>query len=138
MDAFKLDRFIAAQAPVIDTVRRELADGHKRSHWMWFIFPQIQGLGFSAMSQRYAISGLEEAKAYLAHPVLGRRLRECTRLALQSGNSALDIFGPIDARKLSSSLTLFAAASDDPLFAQALAQFFNGEQDDATLAKLTV
>lgn len=137
MDAFHLERFTAAQAPVIDTARRELADGHKRSHWMWFIFPQIAGLGFSAMSQRYALSGLDEAKAYLAHPVLGRRLRECTRLALQSGHSALDIFGPIDERKLRSSLTLFAAASDDPLFPNALAQFFGGERDDATLAKLT-
>jgi uncharacterized protein (DUF1810 family) len=104
---------------------------------MWFIFPQIAGLGFSAMSQRYAISGLDEARAYLAHPVLGQRLRECTRLALQSGNSALDIFGPIDAQKLRSCLTLFAAASDDPVFTLALAQFFNDEQDDATLAKLT-
>lgn len=138
MNEFHLERFIAAQAPVIDTVRRELADGRKRSHWMWFIFPQIEGLGFSAMSQRYAISGLEEAKAYLAHPVLGRRLRECTRLALQSGNSALDIFAPIDAQKLRSCLTLFAAASDDPIFPLALAQFFGGERDDATLAKLTV
>ncbi|MBB5373464.1 DUF1810 domain-containing protein [Acidocella aromatica] len=137
MDAFKLDRFTAAQAPVIDIIRRELADGRKRSHWMWFIFPQIEGLGFSAMSQRYAISGLEEAKAYLAHPVLGRRLLECTRLAMQSGNSALDIFGPIDAQKLRSCLTLFAAASDDPVFPLALAQFFNGERDDATLTKLT-
>lgn len=136
MDEFNLERFVSAQAPVYATVRQELAAGHKSTHWMWFIFPQIAGLGFSAMSQRYAISGLDEARAYLAHPVLGPRFKECTSLAMASGHTALDIFGPIDARKLHSSLTLFASAGKAPLFIQALEQFFGGEWDEATLTQL--
>jgi len=136
MDEFNLERFVSAQAPVYAAVQQELAAGHKRTHWMWFVFPQIAGLGFSAMSQRYAISRLNEARAYLAHPVLGPRLRECTSLAMESGCSALEIFGPIDAQKFHSCLTLFAAAGDDPLFIQALDQFFGGEQDEATLTQL--
>ncbi|MCB5944500.1 DUF1810 domain-containing protein [Acidocella sp. KAb 2-4] len=137
MDPFNLARFLAAQAPVLPAVRAELAAGHKRTHWMWFIFPQLAGLGASAMSQRYAISGLAEARAYLAHPQLGQRLLDCTRLAMQSGRPALDIFGPIDEQKLRSCLTLFAAASAEPLFTQALAQFFGGAPDQATLVRLS-
>ncbi len=136
MDEFNLERFVSAQAPVYGSVQQELAAGHKSTHWMWFIFPQIAGLGFSAMSQRYAISRLDEARAYLAHPVLGPRLRECASLALDSGHTALDIFGPIDAQKLRSCLTLFAAAGDDPLFIEALEKFFGGERDEATLTQL--
>jgi uncharacterized protein (DUF1810 family) len=135
-DSWGLGRFCAAQDPVIDTVRAELAAGRKRSHWMWFIFPQINGLGLSAMSQRYAIADLAEARAYLAHPVLGPRLRDCTRLAMSSGRTALEIFGPVDAQKLLSCLTLFSTAGSEPLFVQALGQFFNGRYDQATMAIL--
>jgi uncharacterized protein (DUF1810 family) len=135
-DFWDLERFCTAQAPVIDTVRAELAAGAKRSHWMWFIFPQIAGLGLSAMSQRYAINGVAEARAYLAHPILGPTLRDCTSLAMSSGRTALEIFGPVDAQKLLSCLTLFGAAGGEPVFAQALAQFFNGRYDQATMAIL--
>ncbi len=136
MDEFNLERFVSAQDPVYAAVEQELAAGHKRTHWMWFIFPQIAGLGFSAMSQRYAISGLDEARAYLAHPVLRPRLKECVSLATASGHTALDIFGPTDAQKLHSSLTLFASAGKNPLFVQALEHFFGGEWDEATLTQL--
>src|SRR5580692_6153851 len=109
-DAFDLERFVTAQAPVIDRVRAELRAGSKRSHWMWFVFPQIAGLGSSAMAQRYAIASLDEAGAYLAHPVLGPRLRDCTALALDvAGRTAHQIFGNPDDLKFHSSLTLFAA-----------------------------
>ena len=135
-DSWGLERFCTAQNPVIETVRDELASGSKRTHWMWFIFPQIAGLGLSTMSQRYAISGLAEARAYLAHPILGPRLHDCTSLAVSSGRTALEIFGPVDAQKFLSSLTLFSAAGGGPLFAQALAQFFNGRYDQATMAIL--
>lgn len=131
-----LERFRAAQDPVIDEVRAELADGHKRTHWMWFIFPQITGLGLSALSQQYAITSLAEARAYLAHPVLGRRLRDCTALAMQSRRSALEIFGPVDAQKFLSCLTLFTHAGDEPVIRNALAQFFDGWYDQATLTLL--
>ena len=105
-DPFNLERFLDAQAPVYDQVRRELEVGRKQSHWMWFIFPQIAGLGQSPMSVRFAIASLDEAKAYLAHPVLGARLRECVRLTLDvEGKTAAQIFGPIDEMKLRSSLT---------------------------------
>ena len=136
MDEFNLERFVSAQAPVYAAVQQELAAGYKRTHWMWFIFPQIAGLGFSAMSKRYAISGLDEARAYLAHPALGPRLKECISLAMNSGHAALDVFGPTDAQKLHSSLTLFASARKDPLFIQALEHFFGGEWDEATLTQL--
>jgi uncharacterized protein (DUF1810 family) len=135
-DIWGLGRFTTAQAPVIDTVRAELAAGSKRTHWMWFIFPQIAGLGLSAMSQRYAITNLAEARAFLAHPILGPRLRDCTELATSSGRTALEIFGPVDAQKLLSCLTLFAAAGNEPVFTRALAQFFNGRYDQATMAIL--
>jgi uncharacterized protein (DUF1810 family) len=132
-DDHGLERFVTAQAPVIDNVRAELAAGQKRSHWMWFIFPQIAGLGLSAMSQRYAIANLAEASAYLAHPVLGPRLRECVQLAMSARRPALSIFGLVDMQKFSSCLTLFALASGEPLFTDALAQFFGGEHDQGTM-----
>src|SRR5918996_1049516 len=117
-DPYRLSRFIEAQEPVYETVLRELEHGRKESHWMWFIFPQIAGLGHSAMAQRYAISSLDEAKAYLSHPILGPRLRECTRLVVQvDGKSAYEILGSPDDMKFHSCLTLFArAAPDEVLF----------------------
>ena len=135
-DDHNLERFHTAQDPIIDNVRAELAAGNKTTHWMWFIFPQIAGLGLSTMSQRYAITSLGEARAYLAHPVLGPRLAECTQLALSSGRPALEIFGPVDAQKFLSCLTLFATANGHAIFAEALARFFNGRPDQATLAIL--
>lgn len=135
-DDYNLERFCAAQDLVIDNVRAELSAGRKTTHWMWYVFPQIAGLGLSTMSQRYAISGLAEARAYLAHPVLGPRLRECTALAMSSGRTALEIFGPVDAQKLVSCLTLFTHAGDEPVIRQALQQFFNGWYDQATMSIL--
>jgi uncharacterized protein (DUF1810 family) len=136
-DPFNLERFVAAQARVYADVVRELADGEKRSHWMWFIFPQIAGLGLSPTSVFYAISSLDEAKAYLAHPVLGPRLVDCARLVLTSEGRTVDqIFGAVDAMKFRSSMTLFARA--DPgasVFADCLDAFFAGRPDEATLAK---
>ena len=133
-----LGRFVAAQQPVYDTVRAELRRGRKENHWMWFVFPQIAGLGRSAKAQRYAIRSLAEAQAYLAHPVLGARLRECVELLLRaSDRSAENIFGAVDSTKLRSSLTLFAeAAPEKPLFRQALETFFQGEPDPLTLRLL--
>ncbi|WP_363238444.1 DUF1810 domain-containing protein [Acidocella sp.] len=132
-----MERFVAAQAPLWPGVRAELAAGTKRTHWMWFIFPQIAGLGHSPMSQTYAISGAAEARAYLAHPLLGPRLREATALALtHAAQPAALVFGAVDAAKFRSCLTLFATVSGDPLFTQALAQFFGGAADEATLARL--
>jgi uncharacterized protein (DUF1810 family) len=135
---YDLQRFLDAQAPVIDAVRAELARGRKTSHWMWFVFPQIDGLGYSAMARRYAISSLDEARAYAAHPVLGARLRECTQLAVAAGErAAREIFGTPDDLKFHSSMTLFAhAAPDEALFRRALAKFFAGRDDEATLARL--
>ena len=137
-DPFNLERFVDAQAPVYDQVRRELMAGRKQSHWMWFIFPQIAGLGQSPMSIRFAIASLDEAKAYLAHPVLGPRLRECARLALAvESKTARDIFGSIDEVKFRSSMTLFArAAPDEGLFQRCIDKYFAGGSDPATLAKL--
>jgi uncharacterized protein (DUF1810 family) len=137
-DPFDLERFVDAQAPVYDEVRRELKVGRKQSHWMWFIFPQIAGLGQSPMSIRFAIASLNEAKAYLAHPVLGLRLRECARLTLDvEGGSARDIFGPIDEMKFRSSMTLFAhAAPDEELFQRCIDKYFAGSPDPATTARL--
>jgi len=136
MARFNLEHFVSAQTPVIAEARRELAAGRKHTHWMWFIFPQIAGLGLSPMSRQYALSGLDEARAYLAHPILGPRLRECLTLAMAANRPALEIFGAVDAQKLRSCLTLFAAAGADPLFPQALAQFFGGTADPATLTRL--
>jgi uncharacterized protein (DUF1810 family) len=137
-DPFDLQRFVEAQAPVYDEVRRELKAGRKQSHWMWFIFPQIAGLGQSPMSIRFAIASLDEAKAYLAHPILGARLRECAGLTLDvEGRSARDIFGSIDEMKFRSSMTLFAqAAPDEDLFQRCLDKYFAGGRDPATLARL--
>jgi uncharacterized protein (DUF1810 family) len=136
--AYDLERFLAAQEPVYQRVLDEIRSGRKVSHWMWFIFPQVAGLGSSSTSQRYAIASLHEARAYLAHPVLGARLRECTGLLLEgAGGSAEAIFGPIDARKLRSSMTLFQrAAPEDALFGQVLERFYGGIADEATDALL--
>jgi uncharacterized protein (DUF1810 family) len=133
-DSFDLERFVRAQDPVYVDVLAELARGRKQSHWMWFVFPQIAGLGLSAMSQRYAIGSRAEAKAYLAHPVLGARLIECTRLVLAvQGRSINAILGQPDDAKFRSSMTLFGAVSDEPVFGEALARYFAGERDAATL-----
>jgi uncharacterized protein (DUF1810 family) len=136
--ADSLQRFVAAQAPVYDDVIAELRRGRKTSHWMWFVFPQIAGLGHSEMSRRYAIASLDEARAYVADPVLGARLRECTQALLEApaGRSAQDIFGSIDALKLRSSMTLFhRAAPDEALFAQVLDRHY-GSPDPETDALL--
>jgi uncharacterized protein (DUF1810 family) len=137
-DAFDLQRFVGAQAPVIDTVRQELAAGRKQSHWMWFVFPQLAGLGRSPTAQHFALRSLAEAEAYLRHPVLGPRLVECTSLAAAvEGRSAHDIFGSPDDLKFRSSLTLFArTAGAPPIFAAALQKFFEGRPDPATLELL--
>jgi uncharacterized protein (DUF1810 family) len=133
-----LGRFRAAQEPVYSEVVDELRRGRKTSHWIWFIFPQIAGLGFSGMSQRYAIKSLAEARAYLADAVLGTRLRECAGLVLTAkGRSAEEILGPTDAMKLRSSMTLFhRAAPDEPLFSDVLDRYFGGVADEATDARL--
>ncbi len=132
-----LERFVAAQATVWAQVVAELAAGAKRSHWMWFVFPQVAGLGGSAMAVRYAISSLAEAQAYLAHPLLGARLREATGLMLRhAGTPPEAVLGGIDAMKFRSSMTLFEAASAEALFGQALDAFFGGERDARTLALL--
>jgi uncharacterized protein (DUF1810 family) len=139
-DPYRLERFAAAQDQrgVYQRAVAELRDGQKASHWMWFVFPQLAGLGSSAMAREYAISGLDEARAYLKHPVLGPRLIECSRIvAAASGKTADDIFGYVDAMKLRSSMTLFAAAApDEPVFAEVLATYFGGERDEATLTRL--
>jgi uncharacterized protein (DUF1810 family) len=135
---FDLERFVRAQEPIYDAVRAELRAGRKRSHWIWFIFPQIAGLGHSTMAHHYAISSLDEALAYLAHPVLGPRLRECSALAAAvEGRSVEEIFGYPDDMKFRSSMTLFAqAAPDDPVFKACLAKYFGGVPDAATLQRL--
>ncbi|AWL96412.1 MULTISPECIES: DUF1810 domain-containing protein [Bradyrhizobium] len=137
-DPFDLERFVTAQNTVFRDVQGELARGRKQTHWMWFVFPQIAGLGFSAMSQRYAIGSRAEAKAYLAHPVLGPRLVECTRLVLAvDGRTINAILGAPDDAKFRSSMTLFGAVSDEPVFGEALARYFAGERDAATLEILS-
>lgn len=137
-DPFGLDRFVQAQNPVYRDVQGELTRGRKQSHWMWFIFPQVAGLGFSTMSQRYAIGSRAEAEAYLAHPVLGPRLIECTKLVLAvEGRSINAILGAPDDSKFRSSMTLFGAVSDEPVFGEALARYFSGERDGATLEILS-
>jgi uncharacterized protein (DUF1810 family) len=132
-----LDRFVAAQDGVYPQALAELERAAKRGHWMWFIFPQIAGLGQSAMARTYAIAGANEARAYLAHPVLGPRLIEVTQTVTAAPGSAEAILGGIDAVKLRSSMTLFAAVAEDPLpFRVALDRFFGGEDDRATLDML--
>jgi uncharacterized protein (DUF1810 family) len=137
-DPHDLQRFLDAQDPVIERVRAELARGRKASHWMWFIFPQIAGLGRSATSERYAIASLDEARAYLADPVLGPRLRECVRLVnAVEGRPIGQILGFPDDLKFRSSMTLFArAAPAEQVFRDALERYFSGEEDPATLERL--
>ena len=137
-DGFDLGRFEAAQAPVMTQVMRELRAGDKRSHWMWFVFPQLAGLGHSPMAQRYAISSLDEARAYLAHSVLGPHLVECTGLVnAVEGRSVHAIFGSPDDMKFRSSMTLFArAAPDEPVFRTALDRYFGGGEDPRTVELL--
>lgn len=131
-----LERFVRAQdeGGTYDQALRELRGGRKTSHWMWFVFPQVEGLGRSSVARTYAIAGLAEARAYLDHPVLGQRLLECCRTLLGiDGSSAVEVFGSVDAMKLRSSMTLFARADpDEPLFAQVLDRYFGGEPDEAT------
>ena len=133
-----LDRFVAAQAPVIDRVQAELRAGRKESHWMWFVFPQLAGLGRSDMAQFYAIADLDEARRYLAHDILGPRLVDCTRIVnAVTGRTAHEIFGSPDDLKFRSSMTLFMQPAGAPaLFAAALDKYFAGEPDRATLALL--
>ena len=128
-DPHDLARFVAAQDAVIDAVRRELCDGRKRTHWMWFVFPQVAGLGSSPTARRYAIGSLAEARAYLAHPLLGPRLRECCALVMRHrGADASNIVGSLDALKLRSSMTLFAGIAEDAeAFDAVLDAFFGGE-----------
>lgn len=138
-DPFGLSRFVDAQATIYDRALAELRAGAKRSHWMWFVFPQLEGLGRSPTARFYAISGREEARAYLAHHLLGARLRECTQamLALAGERTPLDILGPVDALKFRSSMTLFEAAADNPApFSAALDRLCDGERDRATLDRL--
>jgi uncharacterized protein (DUF1810 family) len=137
-DPYKLQRFVDAQHTVFDTACAELREGKKRSHWMWFIFPQIKGLGHSEMAREFAISSLEEARAYLEHPVLGPRLRECSRLVADVvGRTIEEIFGYPDDMKFRSSMTLFAqAAPDNEVFLICLQKYFSGVPDPSTLAQL--
>jgi uncharacterized protein (DUF1810 family) len=137
-DSFDLERFIDAQAPVYAHVVAELRAGQKQSHWMWFIFPQIAGLGHSAMAQRYAIASREEARSYLAHPILGPRLRDCTRLVNGIQDRTIEqILGPPDDLKFHSSMTLFAqVAAGNGEFSAALRKYYGGRLDQATLDRL--
>lgn len=136
MSGMTLQRFLDAQQGVYDRALEELRAGRKRTHWMWFVFPQIAGLGRSELATFYALEGLDEARAYLEHPVLGRRLRDCTEAVLPwAGTLSFEsIFGPIDALKFASSMTLFEAAGGPPCFAQALESLCGGERDQRTLA----
>jgi len=138
MASDRFNDFLAAQDRVYDDVSRELAAGEKQTHWMWFVFPQLAGLGSSEMAQKFAIHSLDEARRYLAHPALGERLRECTRLVLAVPDRTIDqIFGYPDNLKFHSSMTLFAAAApQEPLFTSALDKYFGGESDEQTLKLL--
>jgi uncharacterized protein (DUF1810 family) len=133
-DPYNLQRFVDAQAPVIDRVRDELAQGRKRSHWMWFVFPQIAGLGRSATAQRYALTSLQEARAYGEHPLLGARLLECAGVLMELvDRTASEIFGPVDSIKLRSSMTLFMRAMpEEPIFGEVLTRYFEGMPDTET------
>ncbi|HHY49683.1 MAG TPA: DUF1810 domain-containing protein [Alphaproteobacteria bacterium] len=132
------EHFVTAQNAVWPDVVAELRAGRKASHWMWFVFPQLRGLGHSERAQRYGLAGLAEAQDYLAHPVLGPRLRECTGLVLASeGRTAAELFGPVDALKFRSSMTLFKhAAPEESRWRDALARFYGGEEDPLTLRLL--
>jgi uncharacterized protein (DUF1810 family) len=137
-DPFGLQRFVDAQAQTYEQALHELRDGEKRTHWMWFVFPQLTGLGSSGMAKRFAISGLEEARAYAAHPTLGRRLVESARALTDLDTAdAVQVLGPVDAQKLQSSMTLFAlAAPEEPVFRQVLDHYFGGELDEGTTSRL--
>lgn len=137
-ESFDLERFVDAQRGSYDRALAELRAGEKRSHWMWFIFPQLAGLGSSAMAQRYAISGLNEAHTYLKHPVLGDRLRSCTAAVnAVTGRTAHQVFGSPDGMKFHSSMTLFGRADpQDPVFGQAPARYYGGAEDSRTRARL--
>jgi uncharacterized protein (DUF1810 family) len=139
-DPYDLERFVEAQdaRATYATAVAELRAGRKANHWMWFVFPQIAGLGVTEMSRRYAISCLDEARLYLAHPILGERLEECARILTElDRGSAQDILGPVDAMKLRSSMTLFArAAPESQLFREVLDRYFGGVADEATDARL--
>lgn len=137
-DQFDLQRFVDAQNPVFDRVCAELRAGHKRTHWMWFIFPQLAGLGSSAMAARYAISGKPEAQTFLVHEILGPRLRQCTQLVNEvEGRSVSEIFGYPDDLKFHSSMTLFAqVAPQEQSFTEALQKYFSGQLDRQTLVLL--
>jgi len=136
-DPYKLQRFVDAQQSAYHTALSELKNGEKQSHWMWFIFPQIVGLGHSEMARRFAIASKHEALAYLQHPLLGARLRECAQTVLQhTGRSAQQIFGSPDDMKLRSCMTLFAQVEPHTEFQLVLNQFYNGERDNATLTQL--
>ena len=139
MDINSLDRFVEVQERMYPTVMKEIQNGKKRSHWMWYMFPQLRGLGTSSMAHIYGISGLEEAKAYLKHPMLsGRILELCGELLKHKEKSAYEIFGDIDEMKLQSSMTLFVLVSEEgSVFHQVLNQFFNGEMDDLTVELTT-
>ena len=133
-DPFELDRFVEAQAPRYESVVRELGNGLKTSHWMWYVFPQVAGLGYSSKSEHYAIKSLFEAQAYLDHSVLGRRLAECTELVLAlNDRTAIEVFGHTDSMKFRSSMTLFSqAANDIHWFDSAIEKFYGGAGDDRT------
>jgi uncharacterized protein (DUF1810 family) len=137
-DLFNLQRFVDAQQSVIDDALSELSAGSKRSHWMWFVFPQLAELGRSPTAKFYGLASIDEARAYLGHPILGPRLTQCVEALLPwSGKrSAEQILGPVDSMKLRSSMTLFDSAKPDGLFAQALLNFFGGSRDELTLALL--
>lgn len=140
-DRFELGRFVEAQAGMYEQVCAELRAGRKKSHWMWFVFPQIRGLGSSPMAVRYAISGMEEARAYLEHPVLGPRLRECAGIVCGvQGRTVEEIFGYPDDLKFHSSMTLFAKAAEgsegNGVFGEAVEKYFGGEMDGGTLERV--
>ena len=137
-DRFNLQRFVDAQNRIYQQVCSELRRGVKESHWMWFVFPQIQGLGYSSMSRKYAITSRQEAEAYLNHPILGQRLRECTDIVNRiEGSSIGEIFGYPDDLKFHSSVTLFAeVARDESIFREALRKYFSGKPDEATMKLL--
>lgn len=137
-DAYNLQRFVAAQEPIYHRVVAELRGGRKHTHWMWFIFPQIAGLGYSETSRRFAISSIDEAKAYLNHPVLGARIKECTGIVNRlDGHTAYEIFGDPDRMKFHSCMTLFSRATDgQSAFQAALVKYFDGQEDTATVSRL--
>jgi uncharacterized protein (DUF1810 family) len=136
--SFDLQRFVDAQAQTYEQALAELRAGEKRTHWMWFVFPQIEGLGRSGMARRFAISGLPEARAYAAHPTLGRRLVESARVLTDLDTAdPVAAFGSVDAQKLQSSMTLFArAVPDEPVFQQVLDHYFGGELDEGTTSRV--